>query len=67
MNDNQRDPGAARENDLIARRKLVVTEGDHLREKPQSDVLDDPVLTTGGTGLLPEGGAPNPGFLARGD
>ncbi len=33
----------------------------------EAKVTDNPETTTGGTGKLPEGGAPNPGFTARGD
>lgn len=31
------------------------------------DVDEHPEQTTGGTGTLPQGGVPNPGFTARGD
>lgn len=38
-------------------------------EKPRKreDVLEEPETTTGGTGTLPQGGVPNPGFTSRGD
>jgi hypothetical protein len=38
-------------------------------EKPRKreDVLEEPENTTGGTGTLPQGGVPNPGFTSRGD
>lgn len=35
--------------------------------REREDVLEKPEETTGGTGTLPEGGVPNPGFTARGD
>lgn len=35
--------------------------------QPRVDIDDHPEQTTGGTGTLPQGGVPNPGFTARGD
>ena len=35
-------------------------------EEPEK-LPEKPELTTGGTGTLPQEGAPNPGFTARGD
>lgn len=52
MDDNMRKP-TSDENAASLRKKAKVT--------------DNPETTTGGTGKLSEGGAPNPGFTARGD
>jgi hypothetical protein len=37
------------------------------KARERDDVLEKPEETTGGTGTLPQGGVPNPGFTARGD
>jgi hypothetical protein len=54
--------------DKVTRRTAEpVNEEDETREGPIQDVTDEPEMTTGGTGTLPEGGVPNPGLTARGD
>jgi hypothetical protein len=55
------------DNDKVTRRTSEPVDEEDDRERPVEDVNDEPEMTTGGIGTLPEGGVPNPGFIARGD